>query len=112
LDDSIQHAVSHLENATGQLSSIAYINPALPNAQLTAPLPVFDAQASVILEAFIVATPSVEEEEVGKHVILMDKNPADLSSGHVTSQSWAFTDGSTLTIVGIIPTSVNTHLHA
>ncbi len=114
LNDSIQQAVSH----AGQVGNASPTGHAVFVAPTTAPLPdpssppLFDANANAILQAFMAATPRIEEDVVGKHVIVVDTNPADLASSHIGSQTWAFTDGSTLTIVGIIPTSGHMALHA
>ena len=114
LNDSIQQAVFHagqVENASQSTTghAAALITSQLPNPSSP---PLFDANASASLQGFVLATPSIEEDVVGQHVIVVDKNPTDLASGHVGSQTWAFTDGSTLTIVGIISTSAHMSLHA
>ena len=72
----------------------------------SSPLP-FDSSASVTLHDFKSTTQNLETDVVGQHIILVDKNGADVANSHYGSQTWAFDDGSTLTIIGIIPSSAH-----
>jgi hypothetical protein len=72
----------------------------------------FDAQADAILQGFVSNTPNFEEDLAGQHVLLVDKNPGDIANSHFGSLSWTFADGSSLTIVGIMPAAAQTGVHA
>jgi hypothetical protein len=54
----------------------------------------------------------IEEDLAGQNVILIDKNPGDIANSHFGSLSWTFADGSTLTIIGIMPTTAHAGVHA
>jgi hypothetical protein len=66
-----------------------------------------DSQIERSLNAFLQNTPSVEVDVVGSHLIIIDTNPADTKSADFGIETWQMSDGSTLSIVGIIP-----HHHA
>jgi hypothetical protein len=125
LDDSIQAAAAHVgyvQNVT-ELKDATNLHPtttespasssplsSLPAVSQSGP-PMFNAQANDTLQAFELLTPNLEADFVGRHAILIDKNPSDAASVHFGSESWAFSDGSTLTIVGILPIAVHTGVH-
>jgi hypothetical protein len=69
--------------------------------------PAFDAQGESVLKAFTQQT-SFEEDIVGKNIILVDKDASHVTDAQFGVQSWAFADGSTLSIVGIIPIAAQT----
>ena len=93
-------------------------NPAPSSPAPSSPAPsnpapsAFDAQADSILQGFMVSNHNFEEDLVGQHVTLVDKNSADVANSHFGSMSWSFADGSILTITGIIPSAVQAGVHA
>jgi len=55
------------------------------------------------LEAFLQNTKSYEVDRSGAHIIIIDTNLADAKSAGFGVETWDMGDGSTLSIVGIIP---------
>jgi len=55
------------------------------------------------LTAFLDNTPSYEVAMSGENVVIIDTNSADLKSAHYGVLTWDMSDGSTLTIMGILP---------
>jgi hypothetical protein len=55
------------------------------------------------LTAFLDDTPSYEVAMSGENVVIIDTNSADLKSAHYGVVTWDMSDGSTLTIMGILP---------
>jgi hypothetical protein len=68
---------------------------------------VFDSAANTSLLAFVQATPHFEVDVVGENVIVIDTNVSHITNSNFGFQSWNLADGSTLTIVGIIPHSAH-----
>jgi len=118
LESSIQKVLSNLQLISPNQSTpshAAEVHSAVSAAPTLAPPtsspPVFDAHADALLSQFVSSTPNIEADIVGQHVVLVDKNPTDVANSHYSSLSWAFADGSTLTIVGIIPSSAQAGIH-
>ena len=84
----------------------------LPEAHLSSSPTTFDAHAQTILQEFMSTNQQVQEELAGQHVLLVDNNQGDIANSHFGSLSWTFADGSTLTIVGIMPGSASAAVHA
>jgi hypothetical protein len=61
------------------------------------------SQIEQTLEVFIQDTPSREVAISGSHIIIIDTNLADAKSPNFGIETWHMGDGSTLSIVGIIP---------
>ena len=72
----------------------------------------FDAHADGMLQQFMSTNNQIEEDLAGQNVMLIDRNPADIGNSHFGSLSWTFADGSTLTIIGILPASAHAGVHA
>ena len=60
------------------------------------------------VEQFLESTPSAEVTLSGANVVIIDTNVADAKSPNFGVMTWDMSDGSTLSIVGILPS----HLHA
>ena len=60
------------------------------------------------VEQFLASTPSAEVTLSGANVVIIDTNVADAKSPHYGIMTFDMSDGSTLSIVGIMPS----HLHA
>jgi hypothetical protein len=54
------------------------------------------------VETFLLSTPSYEVTLSGANVVIIDTNVADAKSAHFGVMTWDMSDGSTLSIVGII----------
>jgi hypothetical protein len=72
--------------------------------------PTFDAQANQTLQAFLNSTPQIAMgmDAAGKNLILIDSNPADMQNHDFHVVEWQVADGSTLTLIGILPHNVTT----
>jgi hypothetical protein len=86
-----------------------HVSPASP---VTAQLPQFPAlppsfnnSALPILEEFLRDTPNIKVETFGSSLLISDTNPSHFSGGHYELETWQMPDGSSLTILGIIPHS-------
>lgn len=66
------------------------------------------SQVEQAVQAFLLDNPSYEITVSGLNVIIIDTNVADVKSPNFGSMSWDMSDGSTLSIVGIVPS----HAHA
>jgi hypothetical protein len=62
-----------------------------------------EVQVMQSVEAFLNSTPSAEVTVSGANVVIIDTNIADASSAHFGVLTYDMSDGSTLSIVGIIP---------
>jgi hypothetical protein len=62
-----------------------------------------EAQVMQSVETFLNSTPSAEVTVSGANVVIIDTNVADASSAHFGVLTYDMSDGSTLSIVGIIP---------
>ena len=62
-----------------------------------------EAQVMQSVETFLNSTPSAEVTVSGANVVIIDTNIADASSAHFGVLTYDMSDGSTLSIVGIIP---------
>ena len=117
LEASIQQALAHLQPGGGN-QQLAQAPPSIAPASASADATsssspsTFDAHADGILQEFMSTNQQVEEDLAGQHVILVDKSPGDVANSHFGSLSWTFADGSTLTIMGIIPASAHAGVHA
>jgi hypothetical protein len=116
LDASIQKVLTNLQSGSGnqQVAQAPSIAPALagPDAHSSSTPSAFDPHADGILQQFMSTNQQIEEDLAGQNVILIDKNPGDIANGHFGSLSWTFADGSTLTIIGIMPTTAHAGVHA
>jgi hypothetical protein len=121
LESSLQKVLTNLQSGNQQVAQAQAIapttattttaNPA-PDAHSSSSPPAFDAHANTILQDFMSTNQNVEEDLAGQHVIVVDKTPGDIADTHFGSLSWTFDDGSTLTIVGILPSSAHAGVHA
>jgi hypothetical protein len=71
--------------------------------QVSALPPSFDRSALKALESFLQDTSSVKVETFGADMLIADANSPHLSDGHVGIETWRMPDGSTLSILGILP---------
>jgi hypothetical protein len=69
--------------------------------------PSFDAVANSILTDFVASTPRLEVYTIGNNVVVMDANSSDSTRSNFGMDVWSMADGSTLTVVGIIPQSAH-----
>jgi hypothetical protein len=69
----------------------------------TAALTVFETQILHTVEQFLQNTPSFEVAVSGSNVLIVDTNVADAKSPDYGILTWDLSNGSTLSIVGIIP---------
>jgi hypothetical protein len=67
--------------------------------------PSFDSTALPIIEEFIKDTANIKVETFGTSMLISDANPSHFLSGHVELDTWQMPDGSTLSILGILPHS-------
>jgi hypothetical protein len=67
----------------------------------------FDDVASSLFTAFLASTPHFEVDMFGKNVVVIDTNLSDSTNSSFGMQVWSMSDGSSLTIVGIIPQSAH-----
>ena len=63
----------------------------------------FDDAAKVILDEFIHDTPQMQVEVAGKDFLLVDMDRSHYGSGQQVLETWTMSDGSTLSIIGIVP---------
>jgi hypothetical protein len=64
----------------------------------------FDASASQVLGAFVSQNAhNIDEVVSTNHVLLFDTNPSDFSSPDYAIKTWSMTDGSTISIIGLLP---------
>ena len=68
----------------------------------SAPPALSDSQVEHIVATFIASTPNYEITVSGAHVVILDTNASDMSAGHFAVETFNMSDGSTLSIVGII----------
>jgi hypothetical protein len=113
------HTISAMTSAASGTASDT-LAPLQTSASITAPvipalvtgpvLPTFDAQANQTLQTFLNGTPQIAmgTDVGGKNLILIDTNPSDMQNHNFHVVEWQVADGSTLTIVGIIPQHVTT----
>jgi hypothetical protein len=66
------------------------------------PASLSDNQIEHIVTGFLASTPSYEITVSGTNVVILDTNPSDLKSGGYSVETFNMSDGSTLSIVGII----------
>ena len=73
---------------------------------LDTPAPSQDVSAEVTIaseiKAFLDHTPNFEMVISGTHVLVADTNVSDTRSSFYSAQTWDFSDGTTLTILGIL----------
>ena len=121
LESSLQKVLTNLQSGSGNQqvaqgeaiapATVTATSPALDAHSSSSP-PAFDAHANTILQDFMSTNQNIEEDLAGQHVIVVDKSPGDIADTHFGSLSWTFDDGSTLTIVGILPASAHAGVHA
>jgi hypothetical protein len=79
---------------------------ATPSAIVVDPVPKiphnFDSLANAALQSFI-STTHFEADVVGKNIVVIDTDVSHVANGHLSTQNWNTADGSTLTIIGILP---------
>ncbi len=63
----------------------------------------FDDTARRIVEQFIQDTPQIKVEVVGNDFLLVDMDRSHYGSGQQVLETWTMSDGSTLSIIGIVP---------
>jgi hypothetical protein len=63
----------------------------------------FDAVANSLFITFLESTQHFEVDMFGKNIVVIDTNLSDSTHSNFGMQVWSMADGSTLTIVGIIP---------
>jgi hypothetical protein len=95
--------------ATTHLTSAVAAEPSA-NATLVTPPPAAPTEQAVVQEVtqFLESTPSVEVIFSGANMVFIDANVADAKSPNYGVTTFDMSDGSTLSIVGILPS----HLHA
>jgi hypothetical protein len=106
--DLVQAVVSTPAEGTGAPISVsqptlAVSSPAPASGATEASAPLSDNQVLHLLEGFERATPSTELFLSGPNVIVVDANAADAKSPDYASHTFAMSDGSTVTVVGILP---------
>lgn len=69
----------------------------------TASFAAFDDAAREILYAFLHNTPNYRIESFGDDLLIVDTNVAHYSSSQYRVETWEMSDGSTLSILGIVP---------
>jgi hypothetical protein len=117
LEASVQQALAHLQSSGGN-QQVAQAPPSIAPASASADAAAssspstFDAQADAILQDFMSTNQQIAEVLEGQDVILVDKSPGDIGNSHFGSLSWTFADGSTLSVVGIMPASAHVGVHA
>jgi hypothetical protein len=62
----------------------------------------FNAAAGQVLDAFVRQN-TFEVLTSNNNVVLFDTNAADFSSPYLVARTWSMSDGSTISIVGILP---------
>jgi hypothetical protein len=120
LDSAILEAMSHLgpmprfgssavSSGTTMSSSVpdSSLATATPSAIVVNPIPQvpqnFNSLADTVLQDFVHATAHFEVDIVGKNIVVIDTDVSHITNSNFGLQSWNMADGSTLTIVGIIP---------
>ena len=73
------------------------------NSSVSSANSIFDDAAKVILDEFIHDTPQMQVEVAGKDFILVDMDRSHYGSGQQVLETWTMSDGSTLSIIGIVP---------
>ena len=64
----------------------------------------FDVAASVVIDAFVQQNKSnIVEVISNNHVLLFDTKPADLGSPDFAVKTWSMADGSTISVIGLLP---------
>jgi hypothetical protein len=61
-----------------------------------------DSQVEHVVATFLASTPNYEITVSGANVVILDTNASDVKSGHFSVETFSMSDGSTLSIVGII----------
>ena len=72
-------------------------------APASASFAAFDDAARDILNAFLHDTPQYRIATFGDDLLIVDTNVAHYSSSQYRVETWEMSDGSTLSILGIIP---------
>ncbi len=78
-------------------------SPKLPAAFAVVAGNTLDPQTVALVSSFIQQTPHIQIDVVGTNFVVVDTNTTDIWNSNFGMQSWKMGDGSTLTIVGIIP---------
>ena len=106
----LSHETVPLSSALEQVSAQVGFGPSLPQnstaSSTTSTAPASSASLSEILqtvEAFILNTPSHEIAVSGSNIMIVDTKLSDAASPHFGVLTWDLHNGSTLSIVGIIP---------
>jgi hypothetical protein len=63
----------------------------------------FNSLGDAVLQDFVHATAHFEVDILGKNIVVIDTDVSHITNSNFALQSWNMVDGSTLTIVGIIP---------
>jgi hypothetical protein len=67
--------------------------------------PSFNQEAQSVIEQFFRETPTVKIETFGSSVLIEDTNAAHFLPGHYGLETWQLQDGSTISILGVMPHS-------
>lgn len=114
LNVSSEHFIAATSQNSGSMSPVSSAQPAgtlptqsLPEEVATSALapyqpPPFTAAASAIVSAFMQQN-SVDEVVSNRDVVLIDTNTSHLSSPDFVFKTWSMADGSTITIIGLLP---------
>ena len=94
-------ATSSQATSSQATSSQATSSQATSNSASGTPV-LSDSQVEHIVATFLASTPNYEITLSGANVVILDTNSSDLKSGHYSVETFSMSDGSTLSIVGII----------
>jgi hypothetical protein len=75
---------------------------ATPTNLASGPTDLSNTQIEHIVATFLASTPNYEITVSGANVVILDTNGSDVRSGHFGVETFSMSDGSTLSIVGII----------
>ena len=73
------------------------------SSSATSSVSLFDDAARIILDQFIHDTPQLKVEVAGNDFLLVDMDRSHYGSGQQVLETWTMSDGSTLSIIGIVP---------
>ena len=95
ISNSMMHAFESEAVTSNDTASSA------PSSSSSSPYPLFGPEAAVMLNAFVRLN-DVEVVTSGRNWVLISTNFGDLA-GDLVQETWAMNDGSTITIIGIMP---------
>jgi hypothetical protein len=72
------------------------------SSSVSGPPVLSDSQVEHIVATFLASTPNYEITLSGANVVILDTNVSDMKSGHFSVETFGMSDGSTLSIVGIL----------